>query len=148
MWWLEYISSLVSPSKSASLGESESTSENDWVRSGTLGASNPIRRTTMNWIKKLFGGSGVSESSLPQTSSSDGEWLRGTTAETAYLFDSSPEYFNTACDALNAMGAERSGSVSGKDGAMVDEWKLKSGRIVYVGYKSSDNIKDILSKCL
>lgn len=99
----------------------------------------------MNWIKKLFGGTGVSESSLPRTSSSDAEWLRGTTDETAYLFDSSAEYFNTACDALYAMGAERSGAVRGKDGRMVDEWKLKSGRIVYVGYKSSNNIKDILS---
>ena len=96
----------------------------------------------MNWIRKIFGGT---ETSLPRTSSSDVEWLRGTTAESAYLFDSSPEYFNTACDALYAMGAERSGSVSGKGGATVDEWKLKSGRIVYVGYKSSNNINDILS---
>ena len=100
----------------------------------------------MNWFRKLFGGSGSSKTSLPPARPappSESDWLQGETAETAYLFGSASEYFNGACYALKAKGAERRCSVTHAE-AMVDEWQLESGRVVYVGYKTSHDVGDML----
>ena len=99
----------------------------------------------ISWLKRLLGGDsgrGASRAgsySRPgprSTAVSPEQWLRGSSAETAYLFGSMSEYFNTAAIQLKMMGYTRSCSVSGVEGAMIDKWQSEDGRVVYVGYKS------------
>ena len=55
--------------------------------------------------------------------------------ETALIFNSMPEYFANCPAELARAGAVRNGSRSGLAGAIVDEYVLPCGSIVYCGYR-------------
>ena len=55
--------------------------------------------------------------------------------ETALLFNSMAEYFVNCPQELYRAGAVRNGSRSGLNGAIVDEYILPCGSVVYCGYQ-------------
>lgn len=59
--------------------------------------------------------------------------------ETALLFNSMPEYFANCPAKLDRAGAVRNGSRSGLNGAIVDEYVLPCGSVVYCGYRLNSN---------